>query len=103
MNIKRFFRASCLEIQGDSFICPTFVLAITFYPLVQSQQIFFYLIEEMLGNRFILKFNKNGVVLTRKLNFRKSNGKIRFFVQLSLFVVSKCPIRLKKKLNLCCG
>ena len=72
-------RSALANIQGDFFICATFVLAITFYPLVQSQQTFFYLKEEILGNRSIIKFYKNVAVLTRKLNFKKSNEKIRFF------------------------
>ena len=51
--------------------------------MVQSQQTFFYLKEEILGNRSIIKFYKNVAVLTRKLNFKKRNGKYGFLGKFS--------------------
>ncbi len=57
----------------------------------------------MLGNRPIPKFLKNNIILTRKFDFKKNNGKIRFFEQILLLVVLEWRTHLKKTFNLCCG
>jgi hypothetical protein len=90
-----------MQVQGEFFILPTFVLAITFNPKVQSQQIIFYLKEKMLGNRFIWKFYKNDFVLTRKLNFKKQ-WKIRFFGTNFIVCYFKMLYTAQEKFNLCC-